>query len=119
MFAKSRKYPIQVNQKQVLYPIGKDKDRSDNRLQMEETQDLLNRGHMVYRYLSDEEELQFRAHARTIYEPFAPIEGIWHPVYQEECVRINHELSFYRRPRAPEPEDTFPDGPFPDDDLKE
>ncbi len=96
MFAKSRRVPIQVDTKQILWPMG------HHKTQLEKTQDLLEKGHMVFRYLSEEEEIIFRALARSKYEPFAPIEGIWHPVYQDECVRMNHELSFYRKPKEEE-----------------
>ena len=102
MFAKALRFPIRIDHKQILWPTGHNKTLSTNKTQLEETTDLLEKGHMIYRYLTDDEEVQFRAHARTNYKPFTPIEGVWHPVYQDECVRINHELSFYRKPQEEE-----------------
>lgn len=32
-----------------------------------------------------------RAWARENYKPFDPITGVWHPVVQAECVRMNIE----------------------------
>jgi hypothetical protein len=46
---------------------------------------------MMFRELSPIEEKEFRDAARKIYKPFTPISGIWHPIYQEECVKINQE----------------------------
>lgn len=46
-----------------------------------------------FRELNPIEEAEFKKHARDNYKPFTPIEGIWHPVYQLECVQINKEAS--------------------------
>lgn len=101
MFTRTNKSPMIVNQKQILYPVGNNYKARERA--MAQAKKALEDGHMVFRYLSDEEELIFRGQARINYIPFQPIEGIWHPVYQDECVRINHELSYYRlRPRTGE-----------------
>ena len=41
--------------------------------------------------LSPEQEVEYRQWARDNYEPLSPIEGIWHPIVQEECTKINKE----------------------------
>jgi hypothetical protein len=46
---------------------------------------------MFFRALTLAEDAQFRSWARDNYEPGAEIKGIWHPVVQDECVRINRE----------------------------
>ncbi len=38
-----------------------------------------------------EEEVEFRKWARDNYTPFSEIKGIWHPIVQDECVKINKE----------------------------
>lgn len=43
----------------------------------------------LFRKLDAEEEQEFRKWARDNYEPFAPINGCWHPVVQDECRKIN------------------------------
>lgn len=43
----------------------------------------------LFRDLSEQEE--FRRWARKNYVAFTPIPGIWHPVVQDECRRINEE----------------------------
>ena len=45
----------------------------------------------LFRELSKEEEEAFRKWARENYEPLEPISGVWHPVVQDECRRINQE----------------------------
>jgi hypothetical protein len=45
----------------------------------------------LFRELAPDEEAQFRQWARYHYEPFTKIEGIWHPVVQDECVKMNIE----------------------------
>jgi hypothetical protein len=44
---------------------------------------------MIFRALKPNEEAKFREWARNNYEPGAEISGIWHPIVQEECVKIN------------------------------
>ena len=45
----------------------------------------------LFRELSEQETKQFRQWARDNYKPLDEIKGIWHPVVQAECVRINIE----------------------------
>lgn len=45
----------------------------------------------MWRTLNPDEETKFRAWARTNYEPLSKINGLWHPVVQDECVKINIE----------------------------
>ena len=45
----------------------------------------------LFKQLSPEEEAEFRQWARENYTPFEPIKGIWHPVVQDECRRMNEE----------------------------
>jgi hypothetical protein len=48
---------------------------------------------MLFRELTPEQEKAFRLYSRKTYKPGSPIEGIWHPVCQDECVKINVEHS--------------------------
>ena len=48
---------------------------------------------MFFRQLSSEEEQSFRQWARDNYKTGEKIDGIWHPVIQEECVKMNVENS--------------------------
>ncbi len=43
----------------------------------------------MFRELTEQEQTEFRAWAVVNYEPGAEISEVWHPVVQEECVRIN------------------------------
>ena len=45
----------------------------------------------MFRELSKQEEEEFRQVARAEYQPFTLINELWHPVYREECVKINNE----------------------------
>ena len=45
----------------------------------------------LFRNLTTEEEDEFRQWARDNYEPFSEIKGVWHPIVQDECVKINQE----------------------------
>jgi len=45
----------------------------------------------LFRNLTPEQQRQFRVWARMNYRPFDPIQGIWHPVVQDECVKMNAE----------------------------
>lgn len=45
----------------------------------------------MFRTLTTEEAQEFRAWARSNYEPLEEISGTWHPVVQAECVQINAE----------------------------
>lgn len=46
---------------------------------------------MLFKNLSLEQEGEFRAWARENYKPLEPIKGVWHPVIQDECVKMNIE----------------------------
>jgi hypothetical protein len=43
----------------------------------------------LFRELSEQEEQSFRQWARDNYQAFEPIQGVWHPVIQDECRKIN------------------------------
>lgn len=43
----------------------------------------------LFRELTKQEEAEYRQWARDNYVKFAPIKGVWHPVIQDECVKIN------------------------------
>lgn len=47
---------------------------------------------MLFRELSQEEAVKFRAWARENYEPLSRISDMWHPVVREECLLINKEV---------------------------
>lgn len=44
-----------------------------------------------FRELSPSEEAEFRASAREKYVVGTRIEGLWHPVYRDECLLMNLE----------------------------
>ena len=46
----------------------------------------------MFRDLTAEEEKEFRQWARENYVALQPIQGIWHPVVQDECRKINLEV---------------------------
>jgi hypothetical protein len=46
----------------------------------------------IFRTLGQSEEEAFRLWARENYTPLSFINGIWHPVVQAECARINSEF---------------------------
>lgn len=43
----------------------------------------------LFNELSESEEQEFRQWARDNYTPLDPIKGIWHPIVQDECTKIN------------------------------
>jgi len=45
----------------------------------------------LFKTLSDEEQKEYRKWARENYKPYEPIKGVWHPIAQAECVRMNEE----------------------------
>ena len=45
----------------------------------------------LFRTLSKEEEKEFRDYARKTYKAYDPIPGIWHPIIQAECTKMNEE----------------------------
>lgn len=55
---------------------------------------------MLFRELSEDEKVSFRAWARENYTPLEPIKGIWHPVVQEECAKINAEYGDNFNPQS-------------------
>lgn len=57
---------------------------------------------MFFRQLNSEEEETFRQWARDNYQPGEPIKGIWHPVVQEECTKINRERAVFQVDRPDE-----------------
>jgi len=50
---------------------------------------------MFFKQLSSEEESEFRKWARDNYKPFTDISGVWHPVVQDECKKMNEEQSVF------------------------
>lgn len=50
----------------------------------------------LFKDLNENQEAEFRQWARDNYAPFTPIEGIWHPVIQDECAKINAEQDFIK-----------------------
>jgi hypothetical protein len=49
----------------------------------------------MFMELSPDQEQKFRNWARENYHPFTEISGIWHPVVQDECVKMNKENASY------------------------
>ena len=47
----------------------------------------------LFTNLDEEDASLFRQWARDNYRPLSPIKGIWHPVVQAECVKINEEFN--------------------------
>jgi hypothetical protein len=45
----------------------------------------------LFKTLSPEEIVAFQKWARENYISGSPINGVWHPVIQRECVRMNEE----------------------------
>jgi hypothetical protein len=45
----------------------------------------------LFKTLTEEEQAEFRVWARENYKRGEPISGVWHPVVQAECVRMNAE----------------------------
>lgn len=58
---------------------------------------------MFFKQLSSEEEKEFRQWARDNYKVGEPISGIWHPVVQDECVKMNTENSSLATPVKEDP----------------
>jgi hypothetical protein len=48
----------------------------------------------LFKTLTPAEEAEYRAAARRDYVPFDPINGVFHPVFQDECVKMNAELGY-------------------------
>ena len=49
----------------------------------------------LFQNLTRQEETEFRNWARENYLPFSDIRGIWHPVVQDECRRINEQAQVF------------------------
>ena len=49
---------------------------------------------MLYQHLSPDREAEFRKWARENYKVFTKIDGVWHPVVQDECVKMNEETGY-------------------------
>jgi len=47
---------------------------------------------MIFKKLTDKEEKEHREWARENYKQTEPINGIWHPIVQHECAKMNNEL---------------------------
>jgi hypothetical protein len=47
----------------------------------------------VFKQLTETEAQEYRQWARDNYVPFSEISGVWHPVVQAECVRINASVA--------------------------
>lgn len=45
----------------------------------------------LYAELTEKQKQEFREWARENYKPHDPINGLWHPEVQKECVKINEE----------------------------
>lgn len=45
----------------------------------------------LFKSLNADEEKQFRQWARENYTPGSEIKGVWHPVVQDECTKMNIE----------------------------
>ena len=43
----------------------------------------------LFRELDEKERQEFRNWARKNYKPYTEIKGMWHPVVQAECIKIN------------------------------
>ncbi len=45
----------------------------------------------LFKNLTKKEEEEYRQWARDNYIPFTPIIGVYHPIVQEECIKMNKE----------------------------
>lgn len=48
---------------------------------------------MIFKKLNSKEELDYRLFARKNYDEFHSIPGHWHPIIQDECLKMNLENS--------------------------
>ena len=46
----------------------------------------------LFKILSNEEQKEYRKWARENYKVTEPIKGLWHPIVQDECVKMNEEI---------------------------
>lgn len=51
----------------------------------------------MFRFLTKEEEVNFRLWARKNYTPFTEISELWHPVVQDECNKMCEEKQIHFR----------------------
>jgi len=49
----------------------------------------------MFMELSPKQEQKFRKWSRENYQPYTEINGTWHPVVQDECVKMNKESASY------------------------
>ena len=47
----------------------------------------------LFKDLTDKEMTEFKDWARKNYKPFTEIKGVWHPIIQEECRKMNIEAA--------------------------
>ena len=57
----------------------------------------------MFRDLSFNEACEFRQWAKDNYKVGEPISGIWHPIVQDECVKMNKEASLANFVKDKEP----------------
>jgi hypothetical protein len=50
-----------------------------------------NSNDLLFRSLTDKEEMKFRKWARDNYKPVDEISEVWHPVVQDECKKMKEE----------------------------
>jgi len=49
----------------------------------------------LFKDFTRQEEIEFRTWAKENYVPFNDIKGIWHPIIQDECRRINEQAQVF------------------------
>lgn len=47
---------------------------------------------ILFHYLTEAEIVKFKKWARDNYKPYENISGVWHPVVQVECAKMNEEF---------------------------
>ena len=57
----------------------------------------------LFSHLSEAEIGEYRRWARENYKTFEPINGVWHPAVQFECVTMNAESGYAPRGAPPGP----------------
>lgn len=59
----------------------------------------------MFKELTQGQTAEFKDWARQNYKPLTEIKGVWHPVIQAECARINDEtFGNLHSPTPPPPE---------------
>ena len=51
---------------------------------------------VIWKSLNESAEMEFKQHARGHYQPGAPVNMLWHPVYLFECYQINKEAGILK-----------------------